>query len=355
MQMSLERHREIVLRLWTENMSDPVIASVARRRLRWFYEENPEGAPETSLVLENGTQEIVGCGSFYPRAMVVDEKMWRVGILSDFAVTPAHRLAGPAVILQRSLINSHRLAGVDFLITYPNRNAESIFKRVGYKVIGGTTTWVKVLRSRREVSKRVKSSLMRNLVAGAIDTGLAFLDVVRHLKANRNETRKLVARSADAPDQRFEELAESTERQHRIEGVRSVAYLDWRYRRFHSNTYRFFYLEEAVTRRIAGYLVYTTKDGDVTIADLLTEGRGPIVERLLIEFAAFQRRAGSSSIRATYIGADEFGERLKALGFIQRPNQRSLLAYFGADTPAELKETVLEKKNWLMFDPELDI
>jgi hypothetical protein len=131
--------------------------------------------------------------------------------------------------------------------------------------------------------------------------------------------------------------------------------LNWRYNRFRSLRYHFFCLVDRPSDRISAYLVYTIKDNIVLIADLFSEDMSSSVDLLLLRLAIVQRRLGRRLVRADYVGGEDFGLRLKALGFIARPNQRSLFGYARENVPEDVKRVFFGKANWLMFDAELDI
>src|SRR5215470_4761993 len=96
-------HKEGLLRLWREALHDPAIARVADARWPWYYDENPAGRPATWLGVVDGG-EIVGCGSIYPRVVYVGGEPVTAGVLSDFAVAKAHRIAGCAIAVQRAVV-----------------------------------------------------------------------------------------------------------------------------------------------------------------------------------------------------------------------------------------------------------
>jgi len=130
-------HKAALLRLWREALHDPAIAAVAEARWPWYYDENPAGRPATWLgVTDDG--EVVGCGSIYPRVVHVGDRRMVAGVLSDFAVSKAHRTAGCAIAVQRAIVAGGHAAGFAFLFAYPNPGSLAVVKRVGYRVIGET-------------------------------------------------------------------------------------------------------------------------------------------------------------------------------------------------------------------------
>ena len=353
--IDLADHRERVLTLWKENMSDQHIAEVAERRFPWYYSQNPGGQPTTTLLLDDGSNQIVGSGSFYPRNIVLEGRSLSMGVLADFVVGSAHRAAGAAITIQRSLAARSRAAGMDFLAAYPNRSAEPIFKRIGYKAVGKSERWVKPLRSRNEIKKRLSNRLAVSAVSSIVDLGLTALDVSRVARIP-SPVKRLRGMYFDSCDVRFDALWERSKTAHTITGERSSAYLKWRYQDFPSLDYRFFTLTNAAADRISGYLTFFVNANNVAvIGDLFSEDLTDTLDALLLRFSAAERKAGRTAICLAYLGPDSLGERLKRAGFYQRPTNRSLFVYFDPDTPQDVQRVVANRSNWFTVDAEMDI
>src|SRR5262249_284502 len=116
-----EEHRETLARLWEENLAHGKWShDLIVRRMHWFQEENPAGLARTWMGYHGPDKEIIGSGSFFPRVVHIAGRKLKAGILGDFAVTKAHRIAGAAMSIQRAIANACRQAGVDFLFAFPN-------------------------------------------------------------------------------------------------------------------------------------------------------------------------------------------------------------------------------------------
>ncbi|HQY64499.1 MAG TPA: GNAT family N-acetyltransferase, partial [Polyangiaceae bacterium] len=100
--LDLDTQRDVLTALWEENLSDPGIATAKERRVTWLYGENPAGPSRTFLVNDD-KDGLIGCASAYPRRVVFGAHEVRAGVLSDFAVKRAHRAAGAAVTVQRTI------------------------------------------------------------------------------------------------------------------------------------------------------------------------------------------------------------------------------------------------------------
>jgi hypothetical protein len=353
--LNLEAHRDRLLSLWKENMSDQRIGEVAEQRFPWYYSENPAGRPTTSVLLDETTNQIVGTGSFYPRRIVINGKPVWMGVLADFVVDGAHRAAGAAVTIQRSLVNSSRAAGMDLLAAYPNRTAESIFKRIGYKPVGKSDRWIKPLRSQKQIAKRVPYPVLARTAAGIVDLGLSAWDHKRICALSRS-TRALREIYLDACDARFDRLWESAKNEYTITGERTSTYLQWRYGDFPSLRYRFFALTDAAGENILAYLTFfINAENCAIVGDLFTVEPGVTVDALLLRFSVAERKAGRSTICLDYLGSSALGERLKNMGFHHRPTERSLFVYLPPETPDDVQRFLCDRSNWFTVDAEMDI
>ncbi len=356
-QMRPQDHRETLLELWRDNMSDQEIARVAPERFRWLYDQNPAGPALTWLGVHAATDDIIGCGSAVPRRILVGGDLVPGGILADFAVTKRHRTAGAAIAIQRAVAHGGAPAGLAFQLCYPNQTALPIFRRLRYQPVGEARTWVKPLRSEYKIREYVKFRPLVKAAGAILDAGLRANDWRTFLR--RPHTFR--TRIADSADHRFDKLWASA-RPDYITGERSSAYLNWRYAGFTSASYQFFCLHRRTLRpgrrveeeELLGYVVYQVRDNKVFVADLFCDFRKH-TELLLFAFADRMRDEGYFSISVVYLGNSFLAEALDAQHYLRRPDTRPLLIYLDKDAPERLKSQLLDDQNWLMLDGELDI
>lgn len=346
--LRLDEHREALARLWAENMIDERIASVIPRRMSWLYEPGPAGSVTTLLALHSESGEVVGCGSFFPRSVWVDGRRVRAGVLCDFVVTRAHRFAGAAIAIQRALMEAGHSAGLELFCGYPNEQAIAVFKRIGYRVVGETTNWVKPLRSGYKLQEINRWA--GPVVSLPIDLGLRVLDLARSARDGlpvRGEVIPFADRRADA-------LWERARAAYCVVGEKSSTYLDWRYGCFVTMEHRIFGIIARGEERLAGYAVYAVKGGEAFVRDLFAERLEASAGALLLALAGHLRRQGINKVSLSYLGSPLFVERLRRAGFMRRPGKRKLVIYLeGLDE--SLRVRVLDPANWFMLDGELDI
>ncbi len=370
-------HRESLIRLWNDNLTDRRIAEVAADRIRWLYETNPAGAARTLLCV-TAVGEPVGCASFIPRPTLAGGEVLSAAILNDFAMDRAHRAAGPAVALQRALAREGVAAGFDLLYGWPNDRARGVLKHIGHRVLGSATTWVKPLRARPQgrnpdaiqeaITDRVGKARIAQITARALAAAVTYpllapalgavLDVssltVDGLK-RLPSLRHLGAMTLNRADDRFDDLWLRARPRSLVMGVRTASYLNWRYADFTTKHYRFFCLADHKTKQIAGYLVFTIERRQAVIVDLFCENLESTLDALLAAFSLAARGQGADTITFTYFGTDTLVRSLKANLFFPRPGTRPVMAFFGPRLSAETQGLLADSQNWFMPDGELDI
>jgi len=348
--LRLDEHREALARLWTENMSDGRISALVPSRMRWLYEQGPDGPPTTLLCVVAESGDVVGCGSYFPRPTWIDGRRVQAGVLCDFAVTRNHRVLGAALAIQRGLVDAARGAGLELLYGYPNEKSLAVFKRIGYRVVGDTTTWVLPLRSGYKVRDVLPWRWAARLAAIPVDVGLALADRLRRLTIRMPARDELPA----ALDGRADALWARARAGYGIAGERSRAYLEWRYARFPTIEHRFFGTFSSGEDRLAGYAVFTVEAGRAVVRDLFADREETSEEALLLALAHRLRSEEVDALALSHFGNPEFGERLRGAGFLRRPGSRPLVLHPDV-VPEGLRARALEPANWFMLDGELDI
>lgn len=345
--LRLDEDREALGRLWSENMRDSAIAAAVPARLRWLYEEAPFGAPCTILAVEDEGGEVIGCGSYLPRPLSVDGRRVRGAVLCDFAVARAHRIAGAALAIQRALAEAARAAGIELLFGYPNAKSLPIFKRVGYRVAGETSTWVKPLRAGYKV--RSVAPALAPLAAPAA-LALAALDRLRGLRAGR-----LGDTCGDADAGPLEEALFEAERTAGglVLGEKTAAYVAWRYRDFTTADHGTFRAAAPGSERLEGWAAYARDGGKAFLRELALASPAS-AEATLLALARHLRGAGVDSLSVTCLAPSRVTAALRRAGFFLRPERRAVVVH-AATVPEALRAAVLDPARWFMLEGDLDI
>ena len=359
--LSLEQDREVLLRLWRENMSDPRIGDVTAERFRWLYETNPNGPARTWLGLTDGGR-VIGCGSLLPRRMSVAGRQLQAGILSDFTVDRDHRVLGPAMVLQRRILSDCREAGFDLVFGWPNARAIGVMKRIGYATVGIAHSWIKPLRTGARLapliaerySKYLPSWLtperVARMSAPLLDRALAGRDLL--LRAN--DLARTRVDLVDSVDDRVDLLWARAKNQ-LILGERNATFLDWRYSRFTTERYRYALLSDRASDQLLGYLVFTVRGDNALILDLFVDDIDRSMAPLVLGLTAELRAQSLGSLSLTYLGTPRFSAKLRSLGFFERGGDRPVIMWTTPGMPDDLRALLSNSANWFMLDGDLDI
>lgn len=355
-----------VTALWREGMSDSRIQDVIEKRLAWFYETNPLGPAKTWFVKDTQANELIGCASVYPRRVRVGDRVVIAGVMADFLVSKKHRIAGPALQLQRTLAEQSAEAGFEFIYGYPNNLAWPIFKRIGYGAVAHSVMWVKPLRTGYKLGELTDSRLepyvgprlREKLVPPAARIGSLVGDRVLQINDLRLSVGKLRGISCDLQaraDESFDALEFASAALCDVSGARDSAYLNWRYADHPTQSYRFFRMRNTSSGELRGFIVFREEDGKVFLLDAVWDGPPAQGEALVMAFARFMHDSGKDSICIYYAGTPSVVEILPKLLFFRRAGERNLIAYVPKERDGAFRRRVLSESSWAMYDGELDI
>jgi hypothetical protein len=153
--------------------------------------------------------------------MFLDGQPIRAGVLVDLVVDAAHRSLGPALILQREILE-RALAEFDFVYGFPNPKAVRVVTRVGYSVIDESVRCSLVLHHAPYLERVLPRPLAR--AAGAIVDGIdRGVEALRGLVGTR-----LSAEWRDDVDPRMQALWERSAPQGLV-GSKDIQGLGWRF------------------------------------------------------------------------------------------------------------------------------
>lgn len=364
--LARDGEHESVVTLWREGMSDSKIQDVIDKRLRWFYRTNPLGPAKTWFVKDTQSNELIGCASVYPRRVRVGTSIVTAGVMADFLVSKKHRIAGPALQLQRTLAEQSAEAGFEFIYGYPNNLAWPIFKRIGYQAVAQSVMWVKPLRTGYKLGELTDSRLepyvgprlREKLVPPAARLGSLVGD--RLLQANdlRLSLGKLRAVKCDIQaraDAAFDPLEFASAALCDVSGARDAAYLNWRYAEHPTQEYGFFRMMDTTSGAMRGFVIFREEGDKCFLLDAVWDGPPAQGEALLLAFARRMYEDGKVSICIYYAGATSVVEILPKLLFFRRAGERNLIAYVPKQRDDAFRQRVLNEQSWAMYDGELDI
>jgi hypothetical protein len=344
--------RSALLALWRGSMSDPSIAAKVEDRYRWLYEGAPDRALRTFVVVEDGSRAVVGCTSLLPHVVSIDGELVRTAIAVDLVTAPGHRVAGPAVTMQRASVDAvarGEVAEARFCFGYPNDGALPVVKRVGYKSIAKTSHAVKPVRTGYKLRERVPAPLVAPL-AFCADRALALLDHARLAQS------PFAHRFAEVHgfDARFDDLFDRMRARTRVLGDRRGAFLAWRYGGCPTRAYRTHAVTTWSGDRVLAYAIHALEGRTAVLVDHLAESEAAAAA-LFVRLSSRLRGEGADSLFAAWAGDASLATCFERAGFFYRGEDRTFAAFVPANEGPSLREAVLSAPSWRIFDGELDI
>ena len=331
------------IQLWKNNLKN-----ISDSRYNWFYEENPYAVPLTVLAkAENDS--VVGSCSLYARDLIGNNSVMRIGIASDFAINEKHRVYGPALKMQRLLVEEGLKQNFDLLFAFPNNNSRALFQRVGYKKLGAINNGVKVLKSKRWISRKVSNKLISTLISLFVDWSFWVFDHVVYLLNGSGY--RVESGFATADD--YDGLWERAKNNYPIVGEKSAQYLKWRYVDNPSKEYNFFNVYNK-QRELKGFVVYSIANTQVTLEELFVESPSLKIGFLLSKFILFVRKQKADQINFGYLGFPSVLNEFKKHLFFIKPENRFCLILPSTDHTADSTK-LFNTNNWFLFESEMDL
>jgi hypothetical protein len=350
-------HGRKALDLSVRNLQVP--AGVTEARYPKYYERNPLGPPLLLFAQEVESQAFVGMAALFPAMLCIEGEAVLGGIGGDFAIERGHRGLGPALALQRGLLDALETNGFHFAYGAPNRFSEPVIARVGYADVGQVSRFVKILKAgilaREAVTRPAVARALATVGPYTVDPVLSVLSRERlhHRRAH------VAVEHPERFDERFLDVFESMARQHSITSQRTPELLNWKYERGgeeageRPRAYSIFAVTEG-GGKVTGYVVYRTKDGVRSVQDIGFLPARPVVDTLLAEFIRDSRRQRAEAISLIHLGPESLlTRRLRSFAFVRRAEQ-SRLRVFVPDASA-LPADLVARDNWFFVPGDTDI
>jgi GNAT superfamily N-acetyltransferase len=281
-------------------------------RFEWLYQRNPHGQVRVWLALD-GNEEIIGTAAAFPRALHIAGRQAEGWVFGDFCVSDSHRSLGPAIALQRALLDGAGSSGVPICYDFPSTAMTAVYKRLKIEPAARMIRMAKLLRVDRKVGERVGNEV----IAAALSSLGNF---VLRAAAGRAAADQGIEISLleERCGSEFDILAANGATRRGVCVQRSAHYLNWRYL---DNPYKDHRL--LVARRddvLGGFAVLSSRERDGEIVDIFGEDE-TVVGRLIDEAAELFRRHGAITVSAELIETHPWTELLKKRGFYPRESK----------------------------------
>lgn len=312
--------------LWSRNLhmgGDP------RDKHRWFYAGNPLGPARAFLVEpKDGAGAAVGTCGVGPRAVACAGRRLQAGLLADFALDAEHRTVMPGLVLQRALA-AYARARFDFSYAFPNDAAIGILRRIGYRLLGRTGRYVRLLSVRGLLARRVRPRALVGLLSALPDALLSATDRAKAAILPRT----LALEWTTAPDARFDALWERARARHPFAGERTAAFLRWRFTERPGLPGRLAALVDREAGTVRAYAAVVEKvKGIALVADFLADD-GDALTALFRRLFPALRELGYDQALAYFLGAPAVETALREVGFSFRNPAKNVVVDAPADSP----------------------
>ena len=227
-------------RLWADNLT---LESHVADKFAWLYFEAPI-VPARVFVLTTDDGHPVGTAGVGVREFQLGAEVGQAGLLADLAVDRAHRSVGPALALVRA---GKAYVDEQFALAYgfPNKLAEGVFKRAGYRALGSIERYAMPLRHAAFVDRIDDTTLARvptairpwahralrsPTVASAAGVAFDVATLARRVPSVVQSVSRLRIVEAARPDARFDGLWQAARAEYRVIAARTARFLSWRFR-----------------------------------------------------------------------------------------------------------------------------
>ncbi len=331
--------RDEVLRLWNRNLPEG-----SDQRYDWLY---GRGRCRNWLV-QSDDRSVVGANGLMHRELQIGDDLVPAGQSVDLNIDRRHRTILAALTLQRAVTETVQSGRLGLIYALPNPQAETVLRRIGYRLVGPVTRWAKPLRAGRWLPPWIGPAAARKVLARGLDP-LLFL-CSREPFGRRPAGWH--AEVMDRFDARFDLLWEQARSRFGVIGRRTAAFLNWRFAQTPGGPYRVFCLADRHDRLLA-YLVFSVRQGTAYLADFLfLESRQ--LRWLLREFLRYARCQDCHGVVVEFFGSAAVTRTFSRFGFWSRPSPWNLLVFAGDRLGSRQREQVFCPQAWFFTRADVD-
>jgi hypothetical protein len=321
-------------------------------RMNWFYIDQ-KNKPYTCLAFDKKEKRLVGSGSIYKKKFLFNKNQKCIGQAVDFAIDEELRVFGPAVQIQRCLIQEVERGGeVDVLLATPGKHAHGVFRRVGYQSLGNVLQLRKVIKvAPYMVNRFVSNKHVSNILSRMLDRCLLTYQSLM-LKV---VTRGIWLDHKDRFDEKFDKLWNKCKSNNLIIGDRSSNLLNWRNSRCTGINYKIITFIRHGEDDLVGYIVYTIEESCAKIMDLLVDKANKNLKQIMPLFIKKMREQGLSTISMNMLECNPLLALLEKEDFKINTTDLSVLIYSSQGLTNSETDFLHNPCNWYLLDNDLDL
>lgn len=279
------------------------------RRFDWLYRQNPHG-PARAWIAEDGGQAI-GMAAAFPRRLLLRGDVREVWVLGDFYIDSQYRSLGPAIQLQRAVLEAvQQDTTLSGYYDFPSRPMAAVYKRIGVRDEGVLVRMARPLRADRVVSA-LCGPMLSKIVSPLVNIGLA-VDV----HWNGTDSTLSVQSHTGRFGSEFDRLVQDAGASYAACIERSADYLNWRYAGHPFEQYEC--LVARRSGRLCGYAIFSCSARDAILFDVFSLNLESIPYGLLRRLAKELWKRGIFTITASVVEGHPWRNTLMRAGFRAR-------------------------------------
>lgn len=298
-----------------------------QRRFDYLYGNSAYSYIITNMIYHDKEENAVGMASIFGRNLMVKGKDIRIGVNCDIVVKKKHRTLGPAIMLVKSLLKQAENTGYKVLIAYPNKMSQLVFKKVGYKNIGTSYRWSRLINSEKKIRSQIKNQVASKILSRIFDTSMSLVSAETLTKIRYG---KIIKKTVKV-NITYDEITITKNDTDEVSIDRSSEYMKWRY--YGVDKYDSKIFAVSINGLISGIIIYNIQAGEVIIEDILSDKTKGAIEVLIYKFIKKIKKIGVFSISIMHYGIDNLEKVMKSYGFFRREGRDIFLYTF--DSSAE--------------------
>jgi ribosomal protein S18 acetylase RimI-like enzyme len=331
--------RDRILPVLRRNLS----AAGAVERFNWLYLENPHGLARL-WVAETAHGEIVGTSAAHPKRAWIDGDLHDVLDLSDFALDPRYRSAGPGLRLLRATLAG--IADDDVALSYdhPSPAMLALHLRLGGRDVSARRRWTRLLEVSGDLGKRFGAAA--RTVGRLGDLALRGRDALA-----RRSTRAVTPLHGPCGEE-FDRLDRETRTRTRFRVQRSAAALRWRFQRYPIARHEVLCARDG--GHLCGYVVFRPRaDRVLAIVDLLTNDDDRWTAPLIDAVVQLGHQRRQRAVWVTVLRDSPIEAHLARNHFTPRAEEPGLV--ITASKLAGLAAELRRPQQWWMLEGDEDV
>jgi hypothetical protein len=336
--LSTDKERIIsCLRMYLNPESD-------HKRFEWLYLSCPDGKAMVWLATERESDKTIGAAAAFPRRIYIGENETTGWVLGDFCIAPEYRSLGPALKLQRSLIDGLREEQAALYYDFPSSAMMMVYRRLGVPESGRWTRFVRFLRTEPLVKRIVPFPVLCVPASG-------FLDLILR-PASRKHSKGFLP-ELQVMDQSFTDEFSELDRKKKRDGhagiLKTKEYLNWKFRTHRQPHY------SVITGRmhgvLVGFIVFTVHKGIATIVDINTIDEDSIAALLDASAVYLYKSTSAGIMQFPLLSHSKLADISLKAGFKARESAPFVLSTTRRDS---VRPQYLDPANWILTSGDRD-